>query len=99
MRRTFVSNEGVLIMTFVTAVPYALLILFGAALVVAAWGARHLIRWENRALTSLADAVRDYRETLEEEQRLMQGEYTPAKTEAPVQAQSAQEHEIDIWAA
>jgi len=60
-------------MTFAAAVPYFLLTLFGVALVVAAFNARHLIRWENRALTSLANAVRDYRETLEEEQRLLQG--------------------------
>jgi len=84
-------------MTFAVAVPYALLILFGAALVVAAFNARHLIRWENRALTSLADAVRDYRETLEEEQRLLQGEAMSAQTETPVQA--AQGHDIDSWAA
>jgi len=84
-------------MTFATAVPYALLCLFGAALVVAAFNARRLIRWENRALTSLADAVRDYRETLEEEQRLLQGAYAPAKAEAP--AQDAPERDSDIWAA
>ena len=84
-------------MTFAVAVPYALLTLFGAALVVAAFNAKHLIRWENRALTSLADAVKDYRETLEEEQRLLRGEYAPAKTEAP--AQQAPEQEDDIWAA
>jgi hypothetical protein len=80
-------------MTFIAAVPYALLTLFGAALVVAAFNAKHLIRWENRALTSLADAVRDYRETLEEEQRLLQGDFAPAaQAEAPVQA--AQEDDI-----
>ena len=84
-------------MTFAAAVPYALLMLFGAALVVAAFNARHLIRWENRALTSLADAVRDYRETLEEEQRLLQGAAAPAQTEPP--AQAAQGNDIDIWAA
>ena len=84
-------------MTFAVAVPYALLILFGAALVVAAFNARHLIRWENRALTSLADAVRDYRETLEEEQRLLQGETVPAQIEPPVRA--AQGNDTDIWAA
>ena len=72
-------------MTFAAAVPYALLTLFGAALVVAAFNARHLIRWENRALTSLADAVRNYRETLEEEQRLLQGEAPPVFASDPVQ--------------
>ena len=84
-------------MTFITAVPYALLILFGAALVVAAFNAKRLVRWEDRALTSLADAVRDYRETLEEEQRLLQGEVAAVQMEAPVQA--AQGNDIDIWAA
>ena len=84
-------------MTFAAAVPYTLLVLFGAALVVAAFNAKHLIRWENRALTSLADAVRDYRETLEEEQRLL----TPvqAQAKAPAQAQPVREQGIDSWAA
>jgi len=75
------------------------LVLFGAALVVAAFNSKRLIRWENRALTSLADAVRDYRETLEEEQRLLQGEFISAESEAPAQAQAARERESDIWAA
>jgi len=81
-----VLNEGVLIMTFTAAVPYALLVLFGAALVVAAFNAKRLIRWENRALTSLADAVRDYRETLEEEQRLLQEEFVTVVESDLVQA-------------
>ena len=81
-------------MTFIAAVPYALLVLFGAALVVAAFNARHLVRWENRALTSLADAVRDYRVTLEEEQRLLQGENAPI-----IVAPFAQEDDSDIQAA
>ncbi|MDR2687933.1 MAG: hypothetical protein LBB75_09275 [Oscillospiraceae bacterium] len=84
-------------MTFATAVPYALLVLFGAALVVAAFNAKRLIRWEDRALTSLADAVRGYRETLEEEQRLLQGGVPPAQAEAP--AQYTPERESDTWAA
>jgi Flp pilus assembly pilin Flp len=82
-------------MTFAASVPYALLVLFGAALIVAAFNARRLVRWENRALTSLADAVRDYRVNLEEEQRLLQGK--PAHATAP--AQEAQGSDIDIWAA
>jgi len=86
-------------MTFAVAVPYALLVLFGAALVVAAFNSKHLIRWENRALTSLADAVRDYRATLEEEQRLLQGEFVSVESEAPAQAQAARERESDIRAA
>ena len=84
-------------MTFAAAVPYALLVLFGAALVVAAFNAKHLIRWENRTLTSLADAVRDYRLGLEEEERLLQNGNEPMQTETPMQA--AQGNDIDIWAA
>jgi len=79
-------------MTLIAAVPYALLALFGAALVVAAFNAKHLIRLENRVLTSLADAVRDYRETLEEEQRLLQGENSPVQA-APC-APMAQENGV-----
>ena len=86
-------------MTFIAAVPYALFVLFGAALVVAAFNSRHLVRWENRALTSLADAVRDYRATLEEEQRLLQEGFVSAQTEGPTQAKPAQEPDSDIWAA
>jgi len=74
-------------MTFAAAVPYALLVLFGAALVVAAFNAKRLIRWENRALTSLANAVRDYRETLEEEQRLLQGGFVSVLESDLVQAE------------
>ena len=84
-------------MTFIAAVPYALLVLFGAALVVAAFNAKRLVRWENRALTSLADAVRDYRVTLEEEQRLLQGEGSPIIA-APF-TQEAREDDSDIRAA
>jgi len=97
MHKNIRAYEGVLTMTFAAAVPYALLILFGAALVVAAFNARHLIRWENRALTSLADNLRDYRETLEEEQRLLQGEVASVQAETP--ARAAQGNDIDIWAA
>ena len=78
-------------MTFVQAVPYALLVLFGAALVVAAFNAKRLIRWENRALTALADAVRDYRESLEEEERILQGEFVPAQEEVPIYVVEAEE--------
>jgi len=85
-------------MTFAIAVPYALLTLFGAALVVAAFNAKHLIRWENRALTSLANAVRDYRETLEEEQRLLQGK-VPVFDAEPVSMQAVRDAQDDIRAA
>ena len=84
-------------MTFAAAVPYALLVLFGAALVVAAFNAKRLIRWENRALTSLADNLRDYRVTLEEEQSLLRGENAPIV--AAPSAQEAREGNSDIWAA
>ena len=85
-------------MTFTAAIPYVLLVLFGAALVVAAFNARHLIRWENRALTALADAVQDYRETLEEEQCLLQGEGAPVQAEACV-CVSDFAQDSDSWAA
>ena len=80
-------TKGWNIMTFAAAVPCALLVLFGAALDVAAFNAKRLIRWENRALTSMADAVRDYRETLEEEQRLLQGGYVSVLESDLVQAE------------
>jgi len=88
-------------MTFAAAVPYALLVLFGAALVVAAFNNSRLIGWENRAIAALADTVRGYRETLEEEQRILRGAYAPV--EAPPQAfpayEPAYEQEIDVRAA
>lgn len=66
-------------MTFAAMIPYILLVLFGAALVAAAFNAKRLIGWENRVLGSLADAVQEYRESLEEEQRLLQAEAVPAE--------------------
>ena len=82
-------------MTFAAAVPYALLVLFGAALIVAAFNNRRLIGWENRALAALAETVRNYREALEEEQRILQGAYVPAQAPPP----PAYEDERDAWAA
>jgi len=84
-------------MTFAAAVPYALFVLFGAALIVAAWNAKHLVRWENRALTSLADAVREVRVTLEEEQRLLRGGSSAIAAMPPVR--EAQGDDSDIRAA
>jgi len=74
-----------------------MLVLFGAALVVAAFNNSRLIGWENRAISSLADTVRNYRETLEEEQRILRGVCAPV--EAPPQAFPAYEQEIDSRAA
>jgi len=59
-------------MTFASIATITLLTLFGAAIVVAAFNAKKLIAWENRVLSSLADSVRDYRETLEEEAGLLE---------------------------
>ena len=57
-------------MTFTSLLGLILLSLFGAAIVVGALNAKKLIAWENRALVSLADAIQNYRESLEEEQRI-----------------------------
>ena len=58
-------------MTFTSAAAIALLALFGAAIVVAAFNAKRLIAWENRLFTSLANRVQEYRESLEEEAVLL----------------------------
>ena len=68
-----------------TSLGFILLALFGAALVVGALNMKRLIGWEDHALTSLADAVRDYRLTLEEEQQLLEGSHSapqPIRTRA-----------------
>jgi len=49
-----------------------LLVLCGGALVVAAFNMKRMVAWEDRVLVSLADSVQQYRETLEEEQLLLQ---------------------------
>ena len=64
-------------MTTTSVLGLALLMLFGAAIIAGALNAKKLIAWENHALTSLADAVRDYRETLEAEQCLFEAACAP----------------------
>ena len=73
-------------MTFASTLGLILLMLFGAVIVAGALNAKKLICWENRVLVSLADAVRDYRATLEEEQRLL--EESLASPEPSVQAKA-----------
>jgi len=46
--------------------------LVGAALVIAAFNMKRLVVWEDRVLTSIADSVQEYRETLEEERFLLE---------------------------
>ena len=60
-------------MSFASVAAVTLLALFGAGIVVAAFNAKRLIPWENRALSSLADSVREYRLSLEEDARLLEG--------------------------
>ena len=60
-------------MTFASAAAISLLALFGAGIVVAAFNTKRLIAWENRALSSLADSVREYRLSLVEDARLLEG--------------------------
>lgn len=59
---------------------FVLFMLFGTAIIIGALNGKKLISWENHALTSMADAVQNYRETLEEEQRLLD---SPAMEPAP----------------
>jgi hypothetical protein len=54
--------------------PLILLCAFGLVIIAGAVFAKRLIAWENSALTSLADTLRDYRLSLEEEQRLLESE-------------------------
>lgn len=49
-----------------------LLALFGMGIIVAALSATRVIAWENRVLTKLADALREYRLSLEEEEKLLE---------------------------
>ena len=60
-------------MTFASVAAVTLLALFGAGIVIAAFNAKRLIAWENRAMSSLADSVREYRLSLEEDARLLEG--------------------------
>jgi len=65
-------------MTFASVLGLSFLLLFGAAIIAGALGSKWLIAWEDRVMISLADAVRDYRLTLEEERRLLKGNPTQA---------------------
>jgi cell division protein FtsB len=59
-------------MTFASVVSVSLLALFGAGIILAVCNARRLIAWENHALNALADSVRDYRLSLEEDMKLLE---------------------------
>lgn len=86
-------------MTFVTAIPYIVLVLFGGLLVAAAFNAKRLIEWENRKMTALADAVQHLREGLEEEQHILQCESAPPVLAAPPQPAKEKPAPKDIRAA
>ena len=58
-------------MTFASILGLICLALFGGVIAAGALNAKKLISWENRVLVSLADAVRNYRMSIEEEQRLL----------------------------
>jgi len=73
-------------MAFTSALGLILISLFGLAIIAGALNAKRLIAWENHALRSLADTLRDYRLSLEEEQRLLEPGHACA-AEPPVQAQ------------
>ena len=77
-------------MTFASALGLILISLFGLGVIVGALNAKRLIAWENRALTSLADNLRDYRLSLEEEQCLLGPDC--ALAELSVQLQPAAKH-------
>ena len=66
-------------MTFASTLGLIFLVLFGLAIAAGALRAKRLIAWENHALTSIADALRDYRLGLEEEQRLLEPAAVPAE--------------------
>ena len=77
-------------MTFASVAAITLLALFGAGIVVAAFNTKRLIAWENRVLSSLADSVREYRLSLEEDSRLLEGaqplpQKQPARTKSAAQ--------------
>jgi len=63
-------------MTFASGLGLVLLALFGAAIIAGALNARRLIAWENYALGSLADNLRELRVSLEEERDIVGASYT-----------------------
>jgi|GEM_PF-2655353 len=71
-----------------------LIVLCGGALVVAAFNMKRMVAWEDRVLVSLADSVQQYRETLEEEQLLLQQQTEGDLQPAPV-GKAAAQHKKD----
>ena len=67
-----------------------LIVLCGGALVVAAFNMKRMVAWEDRVLISLADSVQQYRETLEEEQLLLQQNAEENVQTSPVEKAVAQ---------
>ena len=66
--RTLMQRDEIMVTSIIMTV---LITLLGGALVFAAFNMKRLVAWENHVLTSLADSVQEYREALEEEQRLL----------------------------
>jgi len=66
-------------MTFASVFGLIFLLLLGMGIIIGALKATRLIEWENHALTSIADALRNYRLSLEDEQRLLEPDYAPAE--------------------
>jgi len=60
-------------MTFASVAALSLLTLIGLGVVAAAFNARRLIAWENRALGALADTLRARRLAIEEDILLLSG--------------------------
>ena len=74
-------------MTIASAFGLIFLLLFGMGIIVGALKAARLIDWENHALNSIADALRDYRMALEDEQRLLEPVGAPAEPLLRVQSE------------
>ena len=79
-------------MTFTSALGFILISLFGLAIIAGALNAKRLIAWENHALRSLANALRNYRLSLEEEQRLLEPDYACAQPLVQAQAKPPARH-------
>ena len=67
-----------------------LITLCGGALVVAAFNMKRIVAWEDRVLVSLADSVQEYRESLEDEQALLQQKTDDTMHLSPVEKLAAQ---------
>lgn len=74
-------------MTAMSLLGLVFLMLLGGGIIAGALNMQKLIGWENRALTSLADAVRNIRMEFEDEQRLVEASEAvsvwPARESAP----------------